>query len=66
MEDWIGIYKGLRLPILGLVLTYIIYYVYKPKNKDRIEKARFSMLDDDLDQGLSKEFEEKAKKDLKK
>ena len=65
MEDWIGIYKGLRLPILGLVLIYIIYYVFKPKNKNRIEKARYSMLDDDLDQGLSEKFEKQNKDDLK-
>ncbi|MDH5716548.1 MAG: cbb3-type cytochrome c oxidase subunit 3 [Spirochaetia bacterium] len=59
MEDWAGIYKGLRLPILGVVLLYIIYYVYKPKNKKHIEQAKFSMLNDELDPNLSEEFEKK-------
>lgn len=50
MEDWIGIYKGLRLPLLGVLLMGIAIYVYWPRNKKKLEQARFNMLADDLDE----------------
>ncbi len=45
--DWVGIYKGLRLPLLGLVLIGIAIYVYWPRNKKSLEQAKYNMLSDD-------------------
>ena len=55
MEELIGIYKGLRLPLLGLVLVFIGLYVFWPSRKKEMEHAKYSMLDDDFDGPLSKE-----------
>lgn len=63
-QELIGIYKGLRLPILGMVLLFIIWYVYRPSRKKDMEEARFNMLDDDVDPNLSEKF--RQKEDLKK
>lgn len=60
MEDWIGIYKGLRLPIMGIVFFIVVYYYYKPSNKKTYEDIRFTMLDDDVDPNLSR----KVRKDM--
>ncbi|RME90654.1 MAG: CcoQ/FixQ family Cbb3-type cytochrome c oxidase assembly chaperone [Candidatus Hydrogenedentota bacterium] len=48
MDDWIGLYKGLRLPLLGMLLIAIAWYLYRPRNRDRIEEARFRMLEDEF------------------
>ncbi len=56
-ETWVGIYKGLRMPLLGMILIFIAYYVYRPSKKKELEQARFNMLDDDVDQGLAEKFE---------
>lgn len=59
MEDWmIGIYKGLRLPVLGMILVFITWYVMRPSKKKEFEQARFNMLDDDIDQNLSEKRQE--------
>lgn len=59
MEDWmIGVYKGLRLPLLGMILVFITWYIMRPSKKKEFEQARFNMLDDDIDQNLSKERQE--------
>lgn len=58
-QELIGIYKGLRLPLLGMVLLFIGWYVYRPSKKKDMEEARFSMLDDDVDPGLSEKFRQK-------
>ena len=42
-----GIYKGLRLPALMVVLGYIVWYVYRPKVKAKMEKAKYDMLKED-------------------
>ena len=55
MEEWVGIYKGLRLPLLGLVLIGIFIYLYLPKNKKRLEKAKYNMLHDELGDKNEKE-----------
>lgn len=46
MEEWIAIYKGLRLPVLGLLLTAITVYVYWPSRKKRLEEPAQRMLED--------------------
>lgn len=56
MEEYIAIYKGLRLPFLGVLLVLISAYVFWPSRKKDLEQARFNMLDDDLDPDLSKRF----------
>ena len=55
MEDWVGIYKGLRLPILGVALMIITWLVYRRKNKKMHEDIRFDMLDDDIDGNISEQ-----------
>ena len=47
MEDWIGIYKGLRLPLLGIILVGITIYIYLPSKKDKFEIAKHNMLKDE-------------------
>jgi cbb3-type cytochrome oxidase subunit 3 len=47
MEEFIAIYKGLRLPLLGLILIGIAIYLYRPKNKKKFEEIRYSMLEDE-------------------
>jgi len=65
-QELIAIYKGLRLPLLGMVLIFITWYVYRPSKKKDMEEARFKMLDDDIDHGLADKFEkqEGAKRKL--
>jgi len=58
-QELIGIYKGLRLPLLGMVLVFIAWYVYRPSKKKEMEEARFNMLDDDVDPDLSEKFRQK-------
>lgn len=71
MEDWIGIYKGLRLPLMGVIFLLLVYYYYRPSNKKKYEDIRFTMLDDDVDPHLSEKFrhdaeeKEKAAKEKK-
>lgn len=60
-ETWMGIYKGLRLPLLGMILIFIAYYVYRPSKKAELEQPRFRMLDDDVDQGLAEKFESRER-----
>ncbi len=55
-DVWLGIYKGLRLPVLGIVLLILAWVIFKGKNKDKYEEARYTMLDDDVDQGLGDKF----------
>ncbi|HMU82936.1 MAG TPA: cbb3-type cytochrome c oxidase subunit 3 [Leptospiraceae bacterium] len=62
MEELIGIYKGLRMPLLGVVLILLAAYVYWPSRKKDLEQARFNMLDDDVDHDLSKKFTSKPDK----
>ena len=44
MEDWVGIYKGLRLPLLGVVLIIVVIYLYLPTNRSRLEEPKERML----------------------
>ncbi|MCE9596744.1 MAG: cbb3-type cytochrome c oxidase subunit 3 [Spirochaetia bacterium] len=46
MEEWIAIYKGLRLPVLGLLLSAIAVYVFWPSRKKRLEEPAKRMLED--------------------
>ncbi len=62
MDEWIGIYKGLRLPLLGVVLIILTAYVYWPSRKKKLEQARFNMLDDDVDRDLSRKYTSDADK----
>ena len=57
MEELIGIYKGLRMPLLGLTLIIMSLYVFRPSAKKGLEQARLNMLDDDVDQDLSAKYE---------
>lgn len=45
-EEIIGIYKGLRLPILGMVFLFITAYVYWPSRRKTMEQPAIRMLDD--------------------
>ncbi len=53
-EVWIGIYKGMRLPLLGMVLLFIAWYVFRPSKKRELEQARFNMLEDETEPELGK------------
>lgn len=55
-ESWIAIYKGLRLPVFGIVFLLLAWWVFRPKNKGTFEEARYTMLDDDVDENLSEQF----------
>lgn len=46
MEEWIAIYKGLRLPLLGMLLTFITIYVFWPSRKKTMEEPAERMLED--------------------
>jgi len=46
MEEYIAIYKGLRLPLLGLVFLFITAYIFWPSRKQKMEQARHNMLSD--------------------
>lgn len=59
MDEWIGIYKGLRLPFLGIIFMYIVWYVFRPKKKKEMEEARYTMLDDEMDPDLSTKARQK-------
>ena len=56
MEELIGIYKGLRMPLLGLILLFMAVYIFWPAKKKNLEQAKYNMLDDDIDKDLSKKF----------
>ncbi|MBR30885.1 MAG: hypothetical protein CMN77_06195 [Spirochaetaceae bacterium] len=60
-EIWMGIYKGLRLPLLGMILLFIAWYVYRPGKKKELEAAKYDMLDDEIDTGLSEEYRNRDK-----
>lgn len=60
-EIWMGIYKGLRLPLLGMILLFIAWYVYRPGKKKELEEARYDMLDDDMDPNLSDRYRSQDK-----
>lgn len=55
MEEIIAIYKGLRLPLLGMLLIFITAYVYWPSRRKQMEEPAERMLADDE---KSKEFSE--------
>lgn len=63
MEELIGIYKGLRLPLLGLVLLFLAWYVYRPSKRKEMEQAKYDMLDDDLEPDLSREYSGDSEKE---
>ncbi len=45
--DWVGIYKGLRLPVIGVIFIIIVWYVYRPSKKKEFEDVKYTMFDDD-------------------
>jgi cbb3-type cytochrome oxidase subunit 3 len=46
-QELLTIYKAIRLPLLVFALTFIIFYVYNKKRKDRLEAPKYRMLDED-------------------
>lgn len=60
--DWVGIYKGLRLPVLGVILIIIAWYFFRPGKKKDFEEAKYDMLDDDVDPYLSDKFRDDEQK----
>ncbi|GBF51873.1 cytochrome oxidase maturation protein [Leptospira ryugenii] len=46
-SDILIVYKGLRLPVLVLAIGYIIYYVYKVRTKEEVERPAQRMLEED-------------------
>ncbi len=57
MEELIGIYKGLRMPLLGFIILVMTFWVFRPSRKRENEQARFNMLDDEFDGELGARFE---------
>lgn len=53
MDELIGIYKGLRLPLLGLVLMFVAWYVYRPSRREEMEQAKYDMLNDEAETDIS-------------
>ena len=49
MDELVGIYKGLRLPLLGLVLLFLTWYVFRPSRKAELEQAKYNMLADEAE-----------------
>jgi len=47
MDELIGIYKGLRLPLLGFFLMIITAYIFWPSRKGALEQAKYDMLEDE-------------------
>ncbi|EPG75663.1 hypothetical protein LEP1GSC058_0571 [Leptospira fainei serovar Hurstbridge str. BUT 6] len=45
--DTLQIYKALRLPVLVIAIAIIFAYVYGRKRKDRMEKPKYRMLEED-------------------
>jgi cbb3-type cytochrome oxidase subunit 3 len=45
--DYLLIYKASRLILLFLAIVYVVYYFYSPKRRDKIEEAKFRMLQED-------------------
>ncbi len=45
--DWMGIYKGLRLPFLGIVLILITWYIYRPSRKKNYEDVKYTIFNDE-------------------
>ncbi|EQA36132.1 hypothetical protein LEP1GSC050_1105 [Leptospira broomii serovar Hurstbridge str. 5399] len=45
--DTLQIYKALRLPVLVIAIAIIFAYVYARKRKDRMEKPKYRMLEED-------------------
>ncbi|MEM7179948.1 MAG: cbb3-type cytochrome c oxidase subunit 3 [Spirochaetota bacterium] len=47
MLELLILYKGLRLPLMGIAICYIIFYVYSKKRRARIEEPKYRMLEED-------------------
>ena len=45
--DLLLIYKALRLPLLGLAIVFITFYVYNRKRKEHFENPKYRMLEED-------------------
>jgi cbb3-type cytochrome oxidase subunit 3 len=45
-EELIGIYRGLRMPILGVVFLLITVYVFWPTRRKQMEEPARNMLND--------------------
>jgi cbb3-type cytochrome oxidase subunit 3 len=45
--DILMVYKALRLPVLVIAITFIIFYVYNRKRKDKMEEPKYRMLEED-------------------
>ncbi len=45
--DWMGIYKGLRLPVLGVIFLMIVWYIFRPKRKKEFEDVKYTIFDED-------------------
>jgi len=47
MEDWVGLYKLLRLGLLAATLLGIAIWLYQGKRKQRLEEPARRMLEED-------------------
>ena len=45
--DILMVYKALRLPVLVIAITFIIFYVYNRKRRDKMEEPKYRMLEED-------------------
>jgi len=40
-------YKSFRLPLLILVLSYILYFLYNKRNREKMEIPKYRMMEED-------------------
>lgn len=46
-DEWVGLYKFLRLAIFALTLVGIVIWAYGPSRKERLEEPAQRMLEED-------------------
>jgi len=47
MDDWVGLYKFLRLAVLALALAGIAVWLFWPSHKERLEEPARRMIEED-------------------
>jgi cbb3-type cytochrome oxidase subunit 3 len=47
MDDWVGLYKFLRLAVLALALLGIAVWLFWPSHKERLEEPARRMIEED-------------------
>lgn len=47
MDDWVGLYKFLRLAALAVALVGIAVWLFRPSHKERLEAPARRMIEED-------------------